>query len=104
MYKGGAFYLFSVMARMSAFVLTEWVRTGSVAAMGSTAEPMISTVEEHVDAGRITPGKRVTRSALELAATWLEAYEGDVEDDGDNLTELATVAAFLRREAQKRKG
>ncbi len=66
-------------------------------------EPIISTVEEHLDAGRIVPRKRLTRDALDLAATWLEAYEGDAEEDADNLTELATVAAFLRRESAKRK-
>jgi hypothetical protein len=62
-----------------------------------------ATVLEHVETGEIKAKSRTTQNALEFAATWLEAYEGDPEDDRDNLTDLATVAQYLRREASKRK-
>ncbi len=64
---------------------------------------MHATVEALTDAGEITARKRVKADDLELAATWLEAYEGNPEDDSENLTALATVAASLRREAQRRR-
>lgn len=64
---------------------------------------MHATVVELVEAGEITPRKRVTADDLEYAATWLEAFEGDPDDGpSDNLTAYATVAAWLRREAAKR--
>jgi hypothetical protein len=60
------------------------------------------TVRDHVEAGTIKVPQRVTVDALDLAATWLEAYEGDDEDDANNLAELAGVAVFLRRESERR--
>lgn len=63
---------------------------------------MIDTVEALLIAGEITPRKRVTADDLEFAATWLEAYEGNPEEDRNNLIALASVAGFLRREVAKR--
>ncbi len=63
---------------------------------------MHATVIELVEAGEITPRKRTTVDDLELAATWLEQYEGDPDEDRPNLTALATAAAYLRREAARR--
>jgi hypothetical protein len=61
-----------------------------------------ATVFEHVEAGDVKPRSRVSVDALELAATWLESYEGDPDDDRANLTDLATVAAELRARADRR--
>lgn len=63
---------------------------------------MHATVHELVEAGEVTPRKRTTADDLEFAATWLEAYEGDPEDDSQCLTTLASVARYLRREAARR--
>lgn len=60
------------------------------------------TVIELVEAGEITARKRTTVDDLEFAATWLEQYEGDPEDDPANLAAAATVARYLRREAARR--
>lgn len=61
-----------------------------------------ATVEAHMESGAIAPRRRVTVDDLELAATWLENYEGSPDDDGGNLTSLASVAVFLRKEAARR--
>ena len=63
---------------------------------------MHDTVSALVDADEIAPRGRTTADDLEFAATWLESYEGDPEDDRANLVALATVAAHLRREAARR--
>lgn len=63
---------------------------------------MFDTVQGHLDNGRITARKRTRIDDLLFAATWLEAYEGDPDDDTDSLTALATVAAYLRRQAERR--
>lgn len=63
---------------------------------------MHATVEALLGAGEITPRSRTTTDDLLFAATWLESYEGDPEDDPENLTAAATVARFLRREAERR--
>lgn len=60
------------------------------------------TVRGLIEAGRLAPRKRVSQDALWTAVEWLEAYEGDPDDDSGNLVELATVAAWLRREALRR--
>ncbi len=57
-----------------------------------------------VEAGEITPRARKTADDLDLAATWLESYEGDTEDDKPNLVALATVAESLRKQAARRRG
>jgi hypothetical protein len=64
---------------------------------------MYSTVYEMVETGVITPKLRTTSDDLELAATWLEAYEGDIEDSPEILITMASVAAKLRKEVNKRK-
>lgn len=61
------------------------------------------TVTSHIEAGTITPRKRVTVDDLEFAATWLEAFEGDPDQDKPELIALATVAASLRRDAARRR-
>jgi hypothetical protein len=63
---------------------------------------MHGTVESLVEAGAIRARKRTTADDLEFAATWLEAFEGDPDDDPESLTALATVADYLRREADRR--
>ena len=63
---------------------------------------MIATVEVLVEAGEITPRQRATVDDLEFAATWLDAYEGDPEDDPEILVAAATVARWLRREVDRR--
>ena len=63
---------------------------------------MHGTVYELVESGEITARKRTTVDDLEFAATWLEQYEGDPEDDEENLTAAAAVARYLRREAARR--
>jgi hypothetical protein len=64
---------------------------------------MHATVRALSDAGEVTARRRTTTDDLEFAAEWLEAYEGDPDDDGENLTALATVARRLRREAARRR-
>lgn len=63
---------------------------------------MIDTVYTLTELGTIVPRKRTTADDLELAATWLEAYEGDPEEDSTNLVALASVARKLRLEASRR--
>lgn len=63
---------------------------------------MIDTVYAHIESAAIVPRKRTTSDDLEFAATWLEAYEGDPEEDSDNLIALASVARKLRLEASRR--
>lgn len=46
--------------------------------------------------------KRVTADALEMAATWCDSYEA-APDDQDVADDLAAVAAWLRREAARRR-
>lgn len=53
---------------------------------------MHGTVRGLVELGELTPRRWTTADDLELAATWLEQYEGDPADDGDNMVALATVA------------
>lgn len=63
------------------------------------------TVRGHLDAGRVTPRARVTAADLWSAVEVLEAYEGDPAEDRPGcvgMTALATVAAWLRAEAQRR--
>ena len=60
------------------------------------------TVFDLLKMGAITARLRTTTDDLEFAATWLEAYEGDPADDAANLTALATVARYQRREAARR--
>lgn len=62
----------------------------------------MATVETLTATGELTPRKRVTAEDLEFAATWLEAYEGEMDNDADNLIALATVARSLRMEAERR--
>jgi Asp-tRNA(Asn)/Glu-tRNA(Gln) amidotransferase C subunit len=62
----------------------------------------MATVIEHMMDGSITARKRKTVDDLELAATWLEQYEGEPEDDREGMTSLATVAAWLRDEVARR--
>jgi hypothetical protein len=61
------------------------------------------TVEYLLDEGFIAPRDRTTADDLELAATWLEAYEGDTDDDYPGLTTMATVAQYLRNQASQRR-
>ncbi len=61
------------------------------------------TVISHVEGETITPRRRVTIDDLEFAATWLEHYEGDPDEDQPELIALATVAAKLRAEAARRR-
>lgn len=64
---------------------------------------MHGTTRHLVQSGDVTPSRRATVDDLEFAIEWLEAYEGDPEDDdGTNLTSAATVAEYLRREVAKR--
>jgi hypothetical protein len=62
------------------------------------------TVQGHVEAGRVQPRVRKSVDDLELAATWLEAYELDIDDplNQEMAEQFATVAAWLRRMAEKR--
>lgn len=62
---------------------------------------MYDTVEGHVAAGRITVPQRTTADDLLAAATWLDAYESDPDEDG-NVRSLAAVALYLRKEAERR--
>lgn len=64
---------------------------------------MYDTVEGHINAGRVFARRRTRADDLLLAATWCEAFEGDPADDPESLSALATAAAYLRREADKRK-
>lgn len=61
-----------------------------------------NTVAGHLHDGVVRPRIRKTVDDLELAATWLEAYEADIDQDLDMVISLATVAAWLRREAARR--
>lgn len=63
---------------------------------------MHAPVYELVDAGEIAPRQRVSVGDLDFATTWLEHYEGDSDEDAKNLTALATVARYLRRESARR--
>lgn len=60
------------------------------------------TVHELTEAGAITARRRATVDDLEFAATWLESYEGDPDDDPTNLAAAATAAAYLRRQVARR--
>lgn len=60
------------------------------------------TVETLIANGEIVPRGRVTIDDLSLAAVWCRAYEGDPDDDRDNLTALASVADYLDREINRR--
>jgi hypothetical protein len=51
--------------------------------------------------GQLEPRAHVVRDDLAFAVEWLEAYEPDADDD-PNAVRLATVAAFLRAEIQRR--
>lgn len=61
------------------------------------------TVEGHLTAGRVKPRSRVRPSDLELAASWVEAYEIDAADSPEMAQELATAAAWLWAEAGRRR-
>lgn len=73
---------------------------------------MIDTVRAHLEGGVIEPRSTgMTADDLEMAATWLEAFEAATEPDDDTWDEgnidqlvgLATVAAWCRREAGRRR-
>lgn len=64
---------------------------------------MYDTVRGHLEAGRVTARKRTHADALLMAAEWCEAFEVDPDDDPESLQQLATAAAYLRREADRRK-
>lgn len=67
---------------------------------------MIETVRTHMDNGDIAPRPTgMNANDLEFAAAWLEAYEADPDEDESvrqSLESLATVAAWCRREADRR--
>jgi hypothetical protein len=64
-------------------------------------ETEIETIEHHIESGALVPSGRVSADNLEMAATWLEAYEGEATDP--TVLELAAVAAWIRREVARRR-
>ena len=67
----------------------------------SRIRPEGPTVLAHIEAGLIAPAARVSVDALYQAAEWCESYEVGTED-AVVATHLATVAAYLRKEAERR--
>jgi hypothetical protein len=63
---------------------------------------MFNTVAGHIEDGTVSPKVKKSVDDLELAATWLESYEADADEDMDMIQSLATTAAWLRRLAEKR--
>lgn len=63
---------------------------------------MTDTVHVHRQNDTIRVRQRTTVDDLWFAVEWLEAYEGDVDDDRENLESLAAVADFLRKQIARR--
>jgi hypothetical protein len=66
---------------------------------------VFDTVEGHIAEGRARVRLRTRADDLLLAATWCEAYELDPDDSHgqEMLDSFATAAAFLRRQAARRR-